>query len=97
MTDWNRGFQEGWNAGERNKLELRRELQTLKDDHRAHVNNTAHALIDADKRNQELEIKLRAAYQDCADMCERRAESLREGQDVARLCKRDILSRLASI
>lgn len=97
MTDWNRGFQTGWDAGEGNKVELRRALQTLKDDHRTHVNNTAQALLDADKRNQEMETKLRTAYQDCADICERRAESLRDGQAVARLCKRDILSRLESM
>lgn len=97
MTDWNRGFQEGWNAGKGDKINLQRALQTLKDDHKAHVNNTAQALLDADKRNQELEIKLRTAYQDCADICERRAESLREGHDVARLCKRDILSRLEGL
>jgi hypothetical protein len=90
------GFQEGWAAGEVTKRELRASLRILADDHRTHVNQTAQALIGADKRNHELELKLRTAYEDCADICERRADALREGASVARLCKRDILGRLES-
>ena len=92
-TDWNRGFQEGWDAGEIHKRELRTSLQILRDDHRFHVHETAQALLDADKRNQELEIKLRLVYQECAEICNRRADSLVVGSDVARLCARDIQSR----
>jgi hypothetical protein len=92
-TKWNQGFQSGFEAGRISSSETRKALANLKHDHHTFVNNTSVALIQNDERIHQLEKKLENIYQECADICERRAESLPHGSDVARLCKRDILSR----
>lgn len=93
MTDWNRGFQAGVDATEGINTELRRALNNLKTEHKQFVLNTSQGFLEHDQRYSLLENRLKSIFQECADICERRAESLREGSDVARLCKRDILSR----
>ena len=96
MTDWNRGFQAGWEAAGSHKSETAMALATLKDDHRTFVNNASAALIQNDERIHQLEKRLKEVYQECADICERRANSLRDGAAVARQCGKDILSRATS-
>ena len=96
MTDWNRGFQNGWDAAGSYKSETYFALQALKDDHRTFVNNASTALAGNDERIHQLELKLKGIYQECADICERRANSLSTGSDVVRLCARDIKSRSTS-
>jgi len=70
MTDWNRGFQSGWNAGVANNSETRMALENLRNDHRTFVNNSSIALIQNDDRIHQLEEKIKTMYKECADICE---------------------------
>lgn len=97
MTDWNCGFQAGWEAAGSHESETVMAFATLKGVHRTFVNNTSAALIQNDERIHRLEKRLKEVFQECADICERRANSLRDGAAVARLCGKDILSRRDSI
>jgi len=96
MIDWNRGFQAGWEAAASHKSEAYIALQALKDDHRTFVNNASIALAQNDERIHSLENKISEIYAECADICNRRADSLTSGSDIARLCARDINSRKSS-
>lgn len=97
MTDWNRGFQAGWEAAGANKSEVKFAFQALKDDHRTFVNNASEALIKNDEKIHQLEKRLREIYQECATICETRADSLREGSSVARQCAKDIQARATTV